>query len=196
MSDWPFADLQAHSYGLILADPPWRFDVRSARGDGKAPPYPTMTRRELLRLPVWRLAAPNCALVMWTTAPTLDFSIDLLKTWGFDYKSAGSWAKETRNSDPDSDPAWAFGPGYWFRSAAEFFIAGAYGAPAIKSRSERNLIVARLREHSRKPDEMHEMLERMFPLTKKLELFARQRREGWDCWGNETDKFPAESEAR
>jgi N6-adenosine-specific RNA methylase IME4 len=185
--DWPFGALAPHSYGLILADPPWRFATRSAKRQTKLVPYATMRKGALLTLPVWRLAAPNCALAMWATQAQLPDAVDLMKRWGFDYRTAGAWAKRSA-----TDSTWAFGTGYWLRSAAEFFLLGAYGEPTIRSRSERNLIVAPVRGHSRKPEALHEALERMFPRVKKLELFARQRREGWDGWG---DEYPDEGGA-
>ena len=171
-------------YGLILADPPWRFEARSARRQTKAAPYSTMSRYDLLTMPVDRLAARNCALVMWATQAQLPQALDLMKRWGFDYKSFGTWAKQSASGNK-----WAFGTGYWFRSAAEIYLVGARGAPLIKSKSERNLIVAPVRQHSRKPEQLREALERMFPLVPKIELFARERREGWDCWGNQLDMF-------
>jgi N6-adenosine-specific RNA methylase IME4 len=182
MSDWPFGDLRESSYGLILADPPWRFVTHSERGQTKAAPYARMSRFDLLTLPVWRLAAPNCALAMWATQAQLPQAIETMKRWGFDYKTAGAWAKQSKTG-----AAWAFGTGYWLRSTAEFFLLGAYGRPDIRSRSERNLIVAPVREHSRKPEALHEALERMFPAVRKLEMFAREQREGWDSWGDEID---------
>lgn len=188
---WPFGDLEPHSYGLILSDPPWRFATRSDANQVKsaANHYELMDRSALFALPVWKLAAPHCAHVMWATQAQLPLALDLLQHWGFDYRSCGAWAKRSK-----TDESWAFGTGYWLRSAAEVFLVGAIGNPAIRSHSERNLIVAPVREHSRKPDEMHAMLERMFPATRKLEMFARQSRPGWDCWGNEATKFDEAAE--
>lgn len=188
--NWPFGRLVPQSYDVILADPPWRFENYSAEGEEKNPlaHYDCMTIDDLRALPVARLAAPNCALVMWATAPLLDKAIDLLSDWGFTYKSAGAWAKQS-----SSGRKWSFGTGYCFRSAAEFFLLGTRGDPTFASRSVRNLIVAPVREHSRKPDEMHDNIEAMFPFARKCELFARQRRLGWDAWGNETDKFEAQA---
>ncbi len=178
------------AYGLILADPPWTFATHSERRQTKAAPYAVMSRYDLLTLPVHRLAAPNCALVMWTTPTHLPQGIELMKRWGFDYKTCGSWGKRTKGWTPEcDDPKWAFGTGYWWRCASEPYIAGARGAPRIMSRSERNFIEAATREHSRKPEELHDVLERMFPGVRKIELFARARREGWDAFGNETGKF-------
>jgi N6-adenosine-specific RNA methylase IME4 len=196
MSGWPFGDLAPHSAGLIYADPATTFVTHSQRGARKAPPYPTISKAELLRLPVWKLAAPHCACAMWATQTNLDFSIDLMKCWGFEYKTALAWAKLSKAARvDDDDPTLAFGTGYWLRSSAEFLLFGAIGAPKIVSRSERNLIVAPIREHSRKPDEAYEVLERMFPAVRKVELFSRGDRAGWAHWGNQVGMFASE-EAR
>ena len=179
------ADLPRRHYGLILADPPWRFQLHSEAGEAKSPQahYGCMSLEAIAALRVERLAAPDCALIMWATAPMLPDAIALMECWGFEYKSAGAWAKQSSTGD-----AWAFGTGFCFRSAAEFFLLGTRGRPQVQSRSVRNLIVAPVREHSRKPDEMHAMCEQLYA-GPYLEMFARQRRPGWDCWGNETDRF-------
>lgn len=182
---WPFGTLAPGGYGVILADPPWRFLNRSAKGEAKNPVahYPCMTIDELRALPVAQLAAPNCALVMWATAPMLDRQIDLLKAWGFTFKSAGTWAKQS-----STGTKWSFGPGYVYRSAAEFFLVGTIGRPPVRSHSIRNLIVAPVREHSRKPDQMHDDVARLYD-GPYCELFGRAQRPGWDVWGNDTDRF-------
>ncbi|RDE04660.1 MT-A70 family methyltransferase [Sphingomonas aracearum] len=184
---WPFEGLRPHHYGLILADPPWRFFNHSAKGEAKNPVahYGCMTIEQLAQLPVARLAAPDCALVMWATAPLLDRAIELLKAWGFTFKSAGAWAKQSKTGEK-----WTFGTGYVFRSAAEFYLVGTIGKPRVLSRSIRNLIAAPVREHSRKPDQLHADLEQLYA-GPRAELFARQRRAGWDVWGNQIDKFEA-----
>lgn len=183
---WPFGELQPGKYGVIYADPPWRFSNFSAKGEAKNPVahYPCMKIEDLARLPVSRLAAPDCALIMWATAPLLDRAIELLKEWGFTFKSAGAWAKQT-----STGTAWAFGTGYVFRSAAEFYLVGTIGKPRVLSRSVRNLLVAPTREHSRKPDQMLADVEALYA-GPYAELFARQRRLGWDSWGNDVDRFP------
>lgn len=183
--DWPFGELQPGRYGVIYADPPWRFSNFSAKGEGKNPVahYPCMKLEDLLKLPVARLAAPDCALIMWATAPLLDRAIELLRAWGFTFKTAGAWAKQTTTG-----AAWAFGTGYVFRSAAEFYLVGTIGKPRVLSRSVRNLVVAPTREHSRKPDRMLADIEALYA-GPYAELFARQRRPGWDAWGNDVDKF-------
>jgi N6-adenosine-specific RNA methylase IME4 len=182
---WPFNNLMPLRYGCILADPPWYFRNYSENGEEKNPVahYACMDTASIASLPVSHLAAPDCALIMWATAPMLPDAILLMSAWGFAFKSSGAWAKQSTTGEK-----WAFGTGYCFRSAAEFFLLGTIGKPKVLSRSVRNLIVAPVREHSRKPDEQYEMCEQLFG-GPYVELFARQTKPGWDCWGNETDKF-------
>lgn len=185
MTEWPFPGLTPLRYGLILADPAWKFRNYSAKGEAKNPAahYRCLSNEDMAALPVSQLAAPDCALLMWATAPMLPDAIWMMRQWGFTFKSAGTWAKQSSTGN-----SWAFGTGYCFRSAAEFFLLGTIGKPKVRSRSIRNLIVAPVREHSRKPDAMHSMAEALFA-GPYAELFARQRRPGWDAWGNEVDKF-------
>lgn len=131
-----------------------------------------------------RLAAQNSALMMWATFPMLPEALALMAAWGFTYKSGGAWGKQS-----STGRKLAFGTGYIFRSAAELLLVGMRGEPKWLSKSERNLWLAPIREHSRKPDEIHAMVERMTP-GPRLELFARQQRSGWVAWGNEVEKFP------
>jgi N6-adenosine-specific RNA methylase IME4 len=182
---WPFGDLKPFHYGMILADPPWRFANYSAKGEVKNPVahYDCMNMDALKALPVNHLAAADCAMLMWATAPMLPQGIELLRAWGFTFKSAGAWAKQS-----STGAKWAFGTGYCFRSAAEFFLLGTRGAPKVCSRSVRNLIVGPVREHSRKPDDLHANAEALFK-GPYVELFARQARPGWAAWGNQVDKF-------
>lgn len=181
----PFPNLSPLHYGCILADPPWRFANYSAKGEEKNPlaHYDCMTTQDIAALPVGHLAAPDCALVMWATAPMLPEALHVMKAWGFTFKSAGAWAKQSSTGQK-----WAFGTGYCFRSAAEFFLLGTIGKPKIQSRSVRNLIVAPVREHSRKPECQYEIAEALFQ-GPYCEIFSRTNRAGWDCWGNEMGKF-------
>lgn len=182
---WPFETLTPLRYTCILADPPWAFRLHSSKGEGKSPHahYDCMSAAELAALPVNQLAAPDAALVMWATWPMLDAARELMRAWGFAYKSGGAWAKQS-----STGRALAFGTGYIYRSASEPWLLGTIGRPALQSRAIRNLIAAPVREHSRKPDQMHADLECLFP-GPRAELFARQLRPGWDAWGNQTDRF-------
>lgn len=182
----PFSHLPAAQARVLLVDPPWTFRLYSSKGQKKSPQahYRCMTLEDIKALPVKSLADPNgCSLVMWATAPMLPEAIATMAAWGFAYKSAGPWAKQSSTGGK-----WAFGPGYVFRSAAEFFLVGSIGKPIQKIRNQRNLIVAPVREHSRKPDEMRRMCERMWD-GPYVELFARERATGWSSWGDQQEHF-------
>ena len=186
---WPFEGLTPGAYRVLLVDPPWRFRLYSEKGENKSPQnhYSCMTMDDIARLPVGALAHPEgCALMMWATAPMLPDAVRVMDAWGFTYKSAGAWAKRSKTG-----AAWAFGTGYCFRSAAEFFLLGTRGRPAQMVRNVRNLIVAPVREHSRKPDDMHVMCEALWE-GPRAELFARETKPDWDVWGNQTDLFAKE----
>ncbi len=176
--------LDMAGYGVVYADPPWQFDLRSERGDRKSPQahYACMPTDDICALRQTLgldfVCAEHCVLVMWATFPMLPHAFKVMAAWGFKYKSGGTWLKKTTN-DLDS-----FGPGYLYRSSCEPWLLGTRGAPQILSRSERNSITAKTRGHSVKPDEMYRKIERQFH-GPYLELFARRQRKGWDSWGNE-----------
>lgn len=192
MQDWPFGAMAAGRYSCILADPPWSFATYSAKGHKKTPHahYGCMDLQDIKGLPVADLAAPDCALFLWATQAMIPQAVETMQAWGFRFVSQGSWAKQSTTGQK-----WAFGTGYRFRSACEFFMLGTRGNPQQKSKSIRNLIVAPVREHSRKPDEMRDMVEAMFD-GPYAELFGRAPAPGWDVWGNQTDRFPAAPERR
>lgn len=193
MTVWPFESLTPMKYGAILADPPWAYAMRSAKGHAKSPEaqYQTMPLDEIKALPVGHLAGPNCLLFLWTTWPHLPQALEVMSAWGFVFSTGGAWIKRTPTGKA------CFGTGYVLRSATEPFLVGRLASPQIKSRSERNLIEADLpdtiesvrREHSRKPIEMRQMIERLLPSAFRCELFAREPWAGSDVWGNETEKF-------
>ncbi|MBP2229643.1 N6-adenosine-specific RNA methylase IME4 [Azospirillum agricola] len=184
-SSWPFGNLTPGAYGVILADPPWKFKTWGAL-NGKACPYDTMTLDDIRALPVGQLAARDCMLVMWTTAPFLPLSLEVLRAWGFSYSTMGSWAKLTAEGAP------AIGTGYYWRSSSEPWLIGTRGSPGRwRGLALPNSIIAPRREHSRKPPRLHADLESAYPERRKCELFARAPRNGWDVWGNETEKFEA-----
>lgn len=196
MSEWPFGDLKRGHYGAILADPPWTFRVWSdsdkAHGSASAH-YKTMSADELVALPVAEIAADNCVLFMWVCWPTLVESLDLIRAWGFDYKTCGfSWMKaDVSTINMFADPVDAYmGLGYWTRANSEVCLLATRGNPKRLNADVRQGIIAPRREHSRKPDGVHERIERLVA-GPYCELFARQKRAGWDVWGNQTDKFPS-----
>lgn len=184
---WPWPDLEANAYDLIMIDAPWHFETRSEKGEEKSPQayYDTMTLEQIAALPVAGLAAKDCLLWMWATAPLLDVQIDILKGWGFRYVTTGAWVKTTKSGKL------SYGLGYFHRNSHELWLIGARGA-CERVTNVRSVIMAEAREHSRKPDEAFAAAELMRPslaAPRRVELFSRQRRRGWDCWGNEVGKF-------
>lgn len=176
-------------YDLILADPPWRFVTRSPKGvtkKGAAGQYQTMTLPEIKALPVQMMAAPDCILWLWATNPLLPQAFDVMTAWGFSFKTAGHWVKHTKNGKI------AFGTGYILRCAGEPFLIGTRGKPKT-TRSVRSVIVGLRREHSRKPDEAFTAAEQLMPGARRIELFSRQDRAGWDAWGNETGLYKTDN---
>ncbi|HEV8030058.1 MAG TPA: MT-A70 family methyltransferase, partial [Stellaceae bacterium] len=181
-----FDGLKRHHFGAILADPPWHFRTYSAKGTGRGAVshYDTMTLDDIQALPVADMAADDCALFLWATDPMLPQALDLMASWGFQYKTvAFTWAKTTKGGD-----GWALGCGYWTRANPETCLFGTRGRPQRLSRSVRQLIVTPRREHSRKPDEAQAGIEELVP-GPYLELFARESRPGWTTWGNEAGIF-------
>ena len=174
-----FEGLLRNHYAVILADPPWRFQVYSeATGSSRAASnhYAVMDLADICRLPVADyLAAPDAALFMWTTAPFLQQSFSVLAAWQFSYRSHLVWIKDR------------VGTGYWARNQHELLLIGRRGnfrAPKPADRSS-SVIHAPRREHSRKPDEVYSIIERAYPELPKIELFARHARPGWTAWGDE-----------
>jgi len=179
-----FEGLPLFAYGLIMADPPWAYENWSAAGEHKnaSAKYTCMDIDAIKRLPVGHLAAPDCVLWLWATNPLLPEAIETMRAWGFEYKTAGHWSKKTVRGNQ------AFGTGYILRCAGEPFLIGTIGNPKT-TRSTRSVIEGLAREHSRKPDEAFTAAEKLVPNVRRLELFSRQERLGWDVWGNETAKF-------
>ena len=182
---WPFEPLRPLSYGAIIADPPWAYEMRSANGYAKSPEahYATMTEAEIAALPVGHLAGRDCLLFLWSTWPHLPVAMRVMAAWGFTYRTGGSWTKLTRSGKR------AFGTGYIFCSATEPFLIGTIGEPAYRSKSIRNLIESERREHSRKPPEARAMIEKLLPDVFACELFAREPWPGHHVWGNEACRF-------
>jgi N6-adenosine-specific RNA methylase IME4 len=183
---WPFGDLQPHSFDLIMADCPHRFELRSAKGEGKSAQaqYDTMALSDINALPVLDLAAPDCLLWYWGTAPMLQNHFSTIRAWGFTYCTEGVWVKTTRHNKI------AFGTGYVLRGSHEPFLIAKRGEPKT-TKSVRSVIHGLAREHSRKPEEAYREAERLMPRARRLELFSRTDRPGWTVWGNETGKFGA-----
>ncbi len=179
-------------YKAIYADPPWYFRNFSAKGTGRAPisHYDVLTLEELKALPVADYADKNCALFLWVTDPMLPEGIELMRAWGFKFKTiAFHWVKLNKNaaSKKVEDDPFFTGLGYWTRANPELCLLGTRGSPRRISKDVRRLLVSERREHSRKPDEIYDRIERLVD-GPYLELFARKRRKGWDASGKELKK--------
>lgn len=173
-----------NKYKVILADPPWQFRVwnrDTGLGRSAESHYPTMSMDNLKKLDVNALADKDSALFLWVTWPTLIEGMALGESWGFKYKTCGFlWSKWNKKSNTDF-----FGMGYYTRANTEPCLLFTKGKGLKrKAKNVRQLLVSRIREHSRKPDQIYGRIEDLFD-GPYLELFARQRWPGWDCWGNE-----------
>lgn len=180
-----FVDLRpAGGAGMIMADPPWSYEMRSEAGYAKSPDahYKTMDIAAIKALPVEALAAPDALLWLWAVGPMLPQALSVCEAWGFTFKTAGWWVKQTKHGKQ------TFGTGYLLRSAGEPFLIGTRGRPKV-TKGVRNTIFGLAREHSRKPDEVYAEAERLMPEAQRLDLFSRQVRKGWTAWGDETAKF-------
>lgn len=185
-----FDDLPRNHFGLIAADPPWRYLTWSNKGMGKSADrhYGTMTLDDIKALPVADVAAKDCILLLWCVNPMLDVGFDVMRAWGFTFKTVGfCWAKMTPRSS-EWLPKYHFGMGHWSRSNVEICLLGTRGKPKRQSKGVRQLIVAPVREHSRKPDEFLPAAERLAN-GPYLEMFSRTDRPGWTAFGNEAGKF-------
>ena len=191
----PFAGLMKNAYGVIYADPAWTFTTRSNKGKDRSPEqhYDCMTLDEIKALPVQDLAAKNCVLLLWTIDTHLPMALDVMKAWGFIYKTKGfNWVKTNRDGTPFT------GMGFWTRAnpedcllginVNEDCLLGTTGSPKRDAKNVRRLVMSPRREHSRKPDEIREDIERLVP-GPYVELFARHTKPGWDAWGNQTTRF-------
>ena len=172
-------------YQIIYADPPWQYCVRSDKSYGRSAErhYPTMPIDKLSSLPVQELADKVCALFLWVTFPVLNQIYPLISAWGFEYKTvAFVWVKQNRKA-----PSLFWGLGQWTRSNAEICLLAIKGQPKRISTRVHQVIISHIREHSRKPDEVRERIVELMGDLPRIELFARQKTPGWDCWGNEVE---------
>jgi N6-adenosine-specific RNA methylase IME4 len=171
-------------YATILADPPWQFQNRT----GKVAPehkrllrYPTMSLGEISALPVRDLLAPNAHLYLWVPNALIQEGLRVLGAWGFAYKANIVWLKVRKDGGPDGR-----GVGFYFRNVTEVVLFGVRGRMRTREAGRRqvNVLSTRKREHSRKPDEIYDIVQACSP-GPYLELFARFKRPGWHQWGNE-----------
>lgn len=171
------SQLPVRKFGLIYADPEWSFKTYSENGMDRSADnhYPTSTTEEIMSRDISSIAADDCVLFLWATAPMLPDALRVMKSWGFQYKSNLVWVKDR------------MGTGYWFRNQHEILLVGTKGnipAPAMGDQWS-SIIEAGVGRHSEKPLDAYVLIEEYFPSLAKIELNARRRREGWEAWGNE-----------
>ena len=170
-------------YGIVCADPPWRYVVWSDKGKGRSAEshYSTMSLEEICALPVGRIAATDSALFLWATFPNLPQAFQVIKAWGYQYKSvAFVWIKRNKKS-----AGWFWGMGYRTRANAEICLLATRGHPKRQSKRVHQVVDTPVEKHSKKPDVVRERIVELMGDLPRIELFARQKYPGWDAWGNE-----------
>ena len=170
-------------YDIIYADPPWSFKNYSKKGEEKNANqhYDCMTIKDICKLPVKDISKDNSILFMWVTDPLLEKAFEVIKAWNFVYKTvAFTWAKSNKNK-----LGMFTGLGYWTRGNPEMCLLATKGKPKRIDKSVAQLVIYERREHSRKPDRIRNDIVKLCGDLPRIELFARQRFEGWDAWGNE-----------
>lgn len=175
-------------YNIIYADPPWSYrfkDPTASKGGSKGSGYSggvnyyyeTMTINDIVNLPVTDISEKDCVLFLWATNPLMPEAFQTMKEWGFKYKTLITWHKERCK-----------GMGYWFRGHTEHLLFGVRGNIKAFRSLEHNIKKLPVEKHSKKPDEFRRMIEESAGhLGPKIELFAREKSDGWDVWGNEVD---------
>ena len=173
-------------YKTILADPPWQYRSKGSPCLPKKQPktclveyyYPTMSLSEIKCMPIREITEDECVLFLWATVPMIQEAFSVVSAWGFKYKTMLTWHKTNRDC-----------MGYWFRVCTEHLIVATRGNIKSFRCMERTLFESPRGRHSQKPEESFRIIDAVsqFP---KIELFARNRREGWDAWGNEIEESP------
>ena len=175
--------MEKKKYKIIYADPPWKYQDSGCNGNAENH-YEVMNNKDICNLPIRELADEDCILFIWGTFPLLPEVLDVIKSWGFEYKSIGFlWLKKNKQ-----DGKYFYGLGRWTRGNSEPCFIATKGKPKRISESVFQIIESKLREHSRKPDVVRNKIVELVGDLPRIELFARQRFEGWDVWGNESPK--------
>ena len=180
-----FDPLAAYSYDLVVIDPPWPFATWSPAGQGKSASkhYRIMTLADIMALPVRQLLKDNAVILLWTTGAMLAQAVAVMEAWGITFKTELAWRKVRRNGKV------RMGCGFWARTMHEPILLGTVGKPRKFTLALPSSFDGIAREHSRKPDQFYQMITDRTPGLRRADLFAREKREGWDAWGDEVEKF-------
>ena len=169
-------------YNIIYADPAWYFKSWSKKGDERSATqhYDCMSISDICNLPISNISEDDCILLIWVIDPMLPQAFEVIKACGFKYKTvAFTWVKENKSE------GYFTGLGYWTRANPEMCLLATKGKPKRISKSVRQLVMDKRREHSRKPDRIRNDIVQLCGDLPRIELFARQRVDGWDNWGDQ-----------
>jgi len=194
------ANLPNKKYDIIYADPPWSYDDKALAGNrGACCKYPVQGTNWIEDLPVANIAKSNCLLFLWVTMPKLNECWDVIKKWGFEYKTvAFTWVKRNKNAG-----SWFMGMGSWTRANAELCLLATRGNPCRVNAGVSSVIDTPVMEHSRKPAIVRERIVELVGDISRIELFARKPKDqlfdargfdGWDVWGNEAGDIVLDGE--
>ncbi len=178
--------MQIKKYNIIYADPPWSYsDTQKSGGTaffGASVRYNTMKNIDIANLPIKELCEKDCVLFLWATSPLLSEAMETIKSWGFKYKTiAFCWSKKTKNKKNVSNI------GRWTMGNIEICLLAVKGKPKRIAKNIKQLVEAERKKHSQKPDEVRNRIVQLMGDLPRLEMFARQRTEGWDVFGNEVE---------
>ena len=171
-------------YQIIYADPPWSYQNGGVPQGGVDAQYKTMSLSEIKALPIADISDTPSVLLLWATFPQLQEALEVMRAWGFQYKTLGfSWLKTNKDGSP------FFGIGYYAKSNQEVCLLGVRGKAhsLVKSNSVSSFVSTGRTKHSEKPSIFREKILQLFGDLPRIELFARQKTEGWDVWGNEVE---------
>ena len=173
-------------YNVIYADPPWEYKESGGGHRGTAGlPYETMSTQDICDLPIDKISEDNSFLYLWATDPKLPQALEVMKAWGYTFKGvAYVWVKQNKKTD-----SVFWGMGRYSRKNVELVLLGVKGNaikdfPPIK-RNSHQVVFSKVEEHSKKPDKIRQEIVEVLGSLPRIELFARQHADGWDCWGNE-----------
>lgn len=171
-------------FQIIYADPPWSYQNGGVPQGGVNKEYPTMKLQDIKNLPINTISADTSVLLLWATFPQLKEALEVIEAWGFKYKTLGfSWLKTNKDGTP------FFGIGYYAKSNQEVCLLGVKGKAhsLVKSNSVSSFVSTGRTKHSEKPQIFRDKIIELFGDIPRIELFARQKTEGWNVWGNEVE---------
>lgn len=170
-------------YNIIYADPPWQYKAWTKKGQGRCAEqhYNVLSAQDIKELNISDIAHDDCVLFLWVTFPCLIQGLETIAAWGFTYKTVGfNWVKRNKKA-----PSWFWGLGHWTRANSEVCLIAAKGKIKRVNKGVHSVIDTPIETHSKKPDIVRDRIVELMGDLPRIELFAREKVKGWDCWGNE-----------